>query len=612
VSVISRMPNAATSDFNPEGGFAFRLLGSLEISVNGQPRELPRRKQRLLLTLLLLSQEEVISIDRLIDQLWGERPPKTAVGALQNLVSEVRKALGSNVVRTQAAGYSLGVPRESVDVHRFERLVVEAGDEESVEGRAQRLREALALWRGPPLLEFAGEPFAQVEIARLNELRILAREELAEAELELGHHKQLVRELEVLVIEQPLRERLRALLMIALYRSGRQAEALAAYQDARGMLADELGLDPSEELQQLERAILNHDPSLGRSIPAGTSPALPPRPLAPAFELRASRFRWRLAGAAAVALFALASLIAVITVALTRGSKVVIVPNSVAIIDPQTSNVVGDVFVGRRPVALAADEGGVWVANADDGNIAHVDAKTKEVIDRVRMGTDIRDLATGFGSVWVADGKDGTVTRFDPKRNETTPIRFSRRTLASLAPVNFVAAGAGRVWATYGNALMEIDPATNQVVSRTRIPLATGLAAGLGAAWVVTDDNRLLRIARGNSRAKVVEIAPLTHRGRAPTVGVGSVWLIVEHGTGEIWRVDPGSGAPRIFERAGRNPLDLAVAEDTGHVWAVDSTGAVIRINPNIELAVKQIRTAADIHSAIAIAAGEVWVAVPE
>ena len=606
------MPDAATSGFSHESGFAFRLLGPLEISVNGRPRVLPRRKQRLLLT-LLLSQEEVVSIDRLVDQLWGERPPKTAVGALQNLVSEVRKALGSSVVRTHAAGYSLGVERESVDMHRFERLVAEAGDEESAEDRAQRLREALALWRGPPLLEFAGEPFAQVEIARLHELRIVAREELAEAELELGHHARLVGELEALLIEQPLRERLRAQLMIALYRSGRQAEALAAYRDARRILADELGLEPSDELQQLERAILTQDQALAGTRPPEATHGLAATRLSPPPPRRRRTLR-PLTVTAGIGALVLGAAIAVISFTITRDSGgVSIVPNSVAIVDVQTNRLVGDIPLGGRPGAIVFGEGAIWIANVDDGTIARIDPTARQVIERVRLETDIRDLAIGFGSIWAADGKNGTVTRVDlADLREITTVRLGSRAQDSLGPVSWVAIGADMVWATRGNALIQIDPANNEVVASTPIPSATGLAAGLGAAWVVTDDHRLLRIAPATSpRAKVV-VKNLEHRAIAPTIGAGSVWLIVDHGTGEIWRVDPDSGAVRIIEGTGRHPLDLAVAEETGHVWAVDSTGAVIRINPNIELAVEQIRTAADIHSAITVGAGFVWIAVPE
>jgi DNA-binding SARP family transcriptional activator/tetratricopeptide (TPR) repeat protein len=253
----------------------FRLLGPLEVLVDGRELELRRPMQRSLLALLLLRAGEVVSTDRLVEELWAGQPPKTAVGSLQNLVSELRKALGPDAVKTRAPGYVLAIEPARVDFHRFERLVAQVADTENAERRADLLRQALALWRGPPLADLAFEPFAQVAIARLEELRTAAREELVDAELELGRHAALVGELEALVLEHPLRERPRGQLMLALYRSGRQAEALEAYRTARETLVDELGIDPSPELQKLEQAMLRHDPQLdlrGRVASAPTEP----------------------------------------------------------------------------------------------------------------------------------------------------------------------------------------------------------------------------------------------------------------------------------------------------------------------------------------------------
>ena len=253
----------------------FRLLGPFEVLAEGRALELTRRKQRSLLALLLLHAGEVVSTDRLVEDLWAGEPPKAAVGSLQNLVSDLRKILGRETVITREPGYLLDVDPDRVDLHRFERLVAQAADAEDPERRASLLREGLALWRGPPLADLAYEPFAQVEVARLEELRTAARESLIEAELALGRHSNLVGELEALVAEHPLRERLRGQLMLALYRSGRQAEALDAYRRARETLVEELGIEPSSELQQLEQAILRHDPVL--DLPEGRAalPALP-------------------------------------------------------------------------------------------------------------------------------------------------------------------------------------------------------------------------------------------------------------------------------------------------------------------------------------------------
>ena len=214
--------------------------------------------------MLALEPGRVVSVDRLVEALWPGDPPETAAHAVQVYVSQLRKALGP-VIATRAPGYELEVAPERVDVHRFARLAqdgraaLEGGDAAAAEGA---LRDALALWHGPALADFLYEPFAQTEIARLEELRTITLEERIEADLALGRHAELVPELEALVAAQPLRERPRAQLMLALYRSGRQADALAAYRTARETLVEELGIDPGPELRELEAAILRQDESL--------------------------------------------------------------------------------------------------------------------------------------------------------------------------------------------------------------------------------------------------------------------------------------------------------------------------------------------------------------
>jgi class 3 adenylate cyclase len=256
----------------------FRLLGSLEIDEVADEALLRRAKPRALLAMLLLSANRPVGTDRLVAGLWGEEEPPTALGALQNYVSQLRKALGREVVVTKAPGYMAVVGPDELDVERFERLVAEAANSD-MSGRAELLREALSLWRGPPLADLADEPFAAAEIRRLDELRLAALEDRIAADLELGRHGELIAELETLVHDHPLRERVRALLMLALYRGGRQAEALATYRDARKLFADELGLELGDELQRLERAILQHDPELDAPgvSPTRTTEVLPMR-----------------------------------------------------------------------------------------------------------------------------------------------------------------------------------------------------------------------------------------------------------------------------------------------------------------------------------------------
>jgi DNA-binding SARP family transcriptional activator len=247
----------------------FRLLGPLEVLDQGRVLPLGGAKQRALLAVLLLRPNEVVSIDRLIDELWGEEPPSTATKVVQVYVSQLRKSLAGDrsrsVIETRPPGYAVRVEPGRLDVERFDSLLSRARRRRSagdLEETASVLREALALWRGQALADFAYEPFAQAAIARLEELRLVALEERIEADLAIGRHAEVVAELETLAAEQPLREGLRGQLMLALYRSGRQAEALEAYQQARRVLVEELGIEPGPALQELEKAILRQDPAL--------------------------------------------------------------------------------------------------------------------------------------------------------------------------------------------------------------------------------------------------------------------------------------------------------------------------------------------------------------
>jgi DNA-binding SARP family transcriptional activator len=254
----------------------FRILGPLEVRDGDREVRLRGGKQRALLALLLVNANRTLAIDRIVDDLWGEDVPETATKMVQVYVSRLRKALPDGALHTRPPGYALQVEADQVDLRRFERLVADARaalEAGRAEGASREFRAALELWRGPALAEFASEPFALAEEARLEELRVSALEGRLEADLLLGRHGDLVGELEALIARYPLREGLRRQHMLALYRSGRQAEALAAYQEARRVLADELGIEPSPALRKLERRILEQDPSLDLAPPAAARPS---------------------------------------------------------------------------------------------------------------------------------------------------------------------------------------------------------------------------------------------------------------------------------------------------------------------------------------------------
>lgn len=237
----------------------FGLLGPLEVRAGDGPLRLGGGKQRALLALLVLHANRVVAREQLIDELW-EDPPNTAVKAVQVYVSHLRKLLPAGVLVSRSPGYVLEVRPESIDLVRFERLVAEARGADPARA-AELLEEALGLWRGPALADLGAEPFVRGEAGRLEDLRLTALEERIETDLVLGRHAELVGELEALIKRYPHRERLRGQLMLTLYRSGRQAEALQAYRDARAAL-DELGLEPGASLRQLEKQMLTQDASL--------------------------------------------------------------------------------------------------------------------------------------------------------------------------------------------------------------------------------------------------------------------------------------------------------------------------------------------------------------
>jgi len=265
----------------------YRVLGPLEVSVDGRPARLGPPKQRAMLALLVCRANTLVPASQLVDGLWGERPPGSAANLVQGYVSGLRKAIAKEAIETQGAGYVLRVDIGALDLQRFEELAregsgaLERGDADAA---STVLRKALALWRGPALADLTDEPSLDAVVGRLDELRLLALERRIEADLALGRHADVVGELERLVDEHPLRERTRGLQMTALYRSARQAEALEAFRSARSILVGELGIEPSAWLTELHAAMLRQDPSLD---PTASSPGVAPASrsiMAAAFE----------------------------------------------------------------------------------------------------------------------------------------------------------------------------------------------------------------------------------------------------------------------------------------------------------------------------------------
>jgi DNA-binding SARP family transcriptional activator len=518
----------------------YRILGPLEVLADGQPVSLGGSKQRALLVILLLHANEVVSRDRLIDELWGESPPDTAQTALHVHVSQLRKILGSETIVTLAPGYSIQVAAGEFDLDRFEHLVDEAHRQEAAEAAAT-LREALGLWRGSPLAEFGSAAFADTERGRLEEQRLAVLEQRIEADLVLGRHETVIAELEALVRMHPLREHPRGQLMLALYRCGRQADALAVYRQGRRLLQEELGLEPGKDLRRLESAILNHDPSLDSPVVPGANrhsvatrrQALPPT------EAR-------------------------------------VPPDSVAVIDPQRSRVVGHVPVGRRPVAVAIGHDSVWVANADDGTVSRIDPDRHEVIRTIGIGAPAIDLAVTTDAVWVANGSDGTVSRIDPSADavvETIDLRGSSDLVWN--PTYAVDADDDSVWIAAGpHHVLRIDPATNEpsaIIDVGQVPI--GVALGDEALWVVTTGERALRI-EPHTNAATTEV-PVGYPV-ALTAEKQAVW--VSDSRGQVWRINPDTGTVTQTTPVGRRLVGLCATD--GAVFAANNAdGTVVQID---------------------------------
>ena len=289
----------------------FRLLGPLEALIDGNSVNLAAAKPRALLALLLLHRNRVVSTEALIDELWGDEPPARATKTLQVYVSQLRKELGPERLVTRAPGYELRVAEDELDIDRFEKLTAEARERLAVgdaPGAVDGMRRALDLWRGRALLEFR-EPFAERAAARLEELRLAAVEDWLLAALEAGEAAGIVPELEELVAEHPLRERPRELLMLALYRAGRQADALELFRRTRELFVSELGIEPGASLRELEQAVLRQDTALsGKTRAEGTTSTS-----RAAARLRRRRAPWALV-AVAVAALAAAAVVAALLV----------------------------------------------------------------------------------------------------------------------------------------------------------------------------------------------------------------------------------------------------------------------------------------------------------
>jgi YVTN family beta-propeller protein len=611
------------------GPDAFRILGPLEVLRAGRAVPLGGSRQRAVLALLLFEANRAVSMDRLGEDVWDGHPPEEWANTLQTYVFHLRQALepgrargaAGDVLVTSGRGYVLRVGREQLDAARFEdgftagRAALEAARYAEA---AQTLRAALGLWRGPVLADLAGYAFTRPEAARLEELRLAALEARIDADLTLGGHDTLTAELERLAGEHPLRERLHGQLMLALYRSGRQADALAAYRRARDLLAGELGIGPGEPLRRLHQSVLAQDPALdwkdgtpalagvasggaemasagavgrdqapGRSRLAGfwasVRTALPP---VLATEPAQARRRARRLLAAGSALAVVSAVCIVVVARPWAGEARAQLPaDSVGLIDPAGGRVGAAVPVGG-PDGVAYGDGSVWVVDGTDGKLFRIDPGKHVIADHIDVGSDPSAVTVSRnGDVWVANSGDGTVSRISPATDQRVgpPIRVGNLPVA-------IAAGRSGVWvANQGDdTVQRINPVTGVVSRPVGVGgLPDGIAVGPRAVWVANSGD-----------GTVTKIDPVTGQPTSAPIDTGAGPAGIAVTRTAVWvanslnltvsKIDPVTDQVTATVPVHDGPTAVVATGDS--VWVSDQFAATLdRIDPRASRAAQSL-----------------------
>jgi YVTN family beta-propeller protein len=618
---------AADAVAEETGPAEFRLLGPLEVSRSGRVVPLGGPRQRAVLALLLLEANRVVSMDRLAEDLWDGQPPEGWVTTLQTYVFHLRRVLdpdrarrvAGDVLLTRGRGYLLRVNREHLDAALFEdgftagRAALDTGRYAEAAGT---LREALDLWRGQVLADLADYAFSRPEAARLEELRLAALEARIDADLALGRHDTLTAELEHLVAEHPLRERLHGQLMLALYRCGRQAEALAAYQRARDLLADQLGIDPGEPLQRLHLSVLAHDPALdwneshrapakgprpgGGTLAASSAPAAPRRPIAGHWELDWVRRHARRLLAIISVLAVAAACIVIVATSGTAGPTG-LPANSVGLIDPAGGWVGAPVRVGS-PAGLAFGSGSVWAVNSTEGTLSRINPATHAVVGQVSVGSAPTAVAVTGQDVWITNSGDSTVSRINAAANKVVQtIRVGNLPIA-------IASGPSGVWvANEGDdTINRIDPVTGTVTRTVQVGgRPHGIAVGQDAIWVANSGD-----------GTVTRIDPATGQPGGPVpVGSGPAGIVVTPTA--VWvansldltvsKIDPATSRVTAIIGVGDGPA--AIVATKGGVWVSNEFDATIS---RIDAQANRVDRAISLGSSprgMTVAGSGIWVA---
>jgi DNA-binding SARP family transcriptional activator len=603
----------------------FRILGPLEVRADDELLSLGGPRQRALLALLLLNANRVVARDRLIDELGGGRAGEAADHTLSVQVSRLRKALdprghGDPRLVTRPPGYLLQVEPGELDLHRFEELCAEgrqALEHGDARLAAAKLREAESLWHGRPLADLELEPFARVDVERLEELRLAAVEDRIEAELALGHHSAVVPELDALVAEHPLRERLRGQLMLALYRSGRQADALNSYRAGRSLLVEELALEPNSQLKELEQAILRQDarleppertrtavalapqrrgsgstrdavensefgPGAGRTPLPGPSQGAPYRPAPPQQEQRRARPQSRsskLITAGAAIIVAVAAVAAGVILTHGGSGSLESLPPGVAIISAADGSLVSHISTAEipEPSEVVTGNGHFWVWGLHPFQLVEIDSHDGRIVRHV--GSPFSGDATWFlpdgRNVWFTDKKE--LVRVDAAEGIAVD-RYHLIAATTNYGLAWVTRCSGSLWVADNpdSRVLRVDPTTGGVLARIPAQHPYAIACGDGGLWVTWYDKGLHRIDPRTNRIVATASTPAPYVNEV-AVGGGFAWVSNET-EGNVYKVDrdgkveavyeTGDGAHQMSFGGGR----LWVAnQDVGTVTGIDA-----------------------------------------
>jgi YVTN family beta-propeller protein len=577
----------------------FGVLGPLQVLRDGTPVSIGGAQQRAVLAFLLVERERAVSVEQIADALWGEHPPAGYAATIQTYVFHLREVVEPDrakgdppgVLVTEPGGYRLKVDPAAVDAADFERLI-KSGESFIVRGLpaegAADLSRALSLWRGSVLADLAGYDFVARLGSRLDELRLRAAESRIDAELALGEHASMIAELNSLAESNPLREHLQAQRILALYRAGRQAEALAAFRSVRGRLMDELGIEPGAELTNLHQSILNQDAGLllKRPQPEVTQPN--ERAVLPLAH-RAFRGLVAVCVVSAVVLAA----VAVYGARYSRSSSLRSLPaNSVVRIDTDGS-FHDAVTVGVSPDGVALARGAAWVANTGANTVSKIDLKNHDVVQTTVVGGAPQALAVYESDLWVVNSGAASVSRLSLKTSQVVDtVRVGNLPAA-------IAAAESGIWVvnTADDSVVRIDPTTG----RTGEPIAVGfrpggIAVDADTVWVSNTGDGTVSAIDVRSRAAGSSIAV----GAGPAgiaVSEGSVW-VANSLSQTVSRIDPSTRQVVATIRVGDGPQSITLIENRPWV-SNEFDGTVTMIDPVANRVLKTIATGTSVRGLV-------------